>query len=148
MAVGRRLEQSVIAVSIALLFIAFLHRLYTRGGPYLELPATIVDHVGPRPHDTHDALVALPRFRRLIPRGATVTCFRPVNGAQQYDTPNYLAAVGLLPAQHVVPPFAASRDTPKESLAEYVVAIGQPFTHPAYRLLLEFPEGRLYKVVR
>lgn len=125
-----------------------MRRLYTRGGPYLERPETIVDHVGPHKHMTRDALVLLPRVRRLIPRGATVTCFQPVNGAQQYDPLNVLAAVGQLPAQKVLMPFSAGIDTPRQWLVEYVVAIRQPFTHPAYRMIAEFPEGRLYKVER
>lgn len=144
----RIVEKSIVAVSLFLLFIAFIRRLETRGGPYFELPATIVDHVGPGRHENRDALMLLPRVRPLIPRGATVTCFRPVNGRQQYDSTNFLAAVGQLPAQTVLPPFAASLDTPRTSLVDYVVAIREPFIHPAYRLVAEFPEGRLYEVTR
>lgn len=144
----RIVEKSIVAASIALLFVAFLYRLTTRGGPYFELPRTIVDHVGPGRHETRDALVLLPRVRRLIPKGATVTCFRPVDGKEQYDATNFLTAVGQLPEQKVLPPFTAALDTPRSSLVNYVIAIRQPFTHPAYRVIAEFPEGRLYEVVR
>ena len=57
--------------------IAFVNRLYTRGGPYFARPVTIVDHVGPQKHETRDALILLPKVRPLLPRGAHVTCFEP-----------------------------------------------------------------------
>jgi hypothetical protein len=142
------LEKTLIAIATLVLLAAFLHRLYTRGGPYFQRPVTIVDHVGPVQHETRDALVLLPRLRPLLPRGAEVTCFRPVEGQERYDMPNYFAAVGQLPQQTVLPPFVAGLTVPREQLNEYVIAVGEPFTHPAYRVIAEFPEGRLYKVVR
>jgi len=92
--------------------------------------------------------MVLPRIRPLLPRGAQVTCFRPINGEQNYDLPNFFTAVGQLPDQMVQPPFFAARDAPATSLVEYVIAIRDPFTHPAYHVVAEFPEGRLYKVRR
>jgi hypothetical protein len=143
-----RIEKAILGLATLILLIAFIHRLYTRGGPYFQLPETIVDHVGPNQHETRDALMVLPRIRPLLPRGAQVTCFRPINGDQNYDVPNYFAAVGQLPDQIVQPPFFAAQDVPTTSLIEYVIAIRTPFTHPAYHLVAEFPEGRLYKVTR
>jgi hypothetical protein len=144
----RTAEKAIVAVATLILLIAFVNRLYTRGGPYFQLPETIVDHVGPNKHETRDALKVLPKIRPLLPRGAQVTCFRPINGAQSYDTPNFLTAVGQLPDQIVQPPFLAALDTPTASLVDYVIAIRDPFTHPAYRVVAEFPEARLYKVTR
>jgi hypothetical protein len=141
-------EKVIVAVAALILLIAFIHRLYTRGGPYFAPPATIVDHVGPNKHETRDALLLLPKVRPLLPRGAQVTCFRPVNGAQNYDMPNFFAAVGQLPNQAVLPPFVASLGSNRAELVEYVIAVRDPFTHPAYRVVAEFPEGRLYRVVR
>ena len=129
-------ERSIVAVATFILFIAFIHRLYTRGGPYFEHPATIVDHVGPGKHETRDALVLLPKVRPLLPRGAKVTCFLPHYGEPLYNVPIFFAAVGQLPDQIVLPPGSAS---------EYVIAIKYPYIHPPYRLVAEFPEGRLYK---
>ena len=130
----RRIQTVIVAAATLILLIAFVNRLYTRGGPYFERPATIVDHVGPNKHETRDALVLLPKVRRLLPRGAHVTCFEPGNT----DTmPDFFAAVGQLPQQIVV--------SPNGDLPEYVIAIRKPFDNSAYRLIAEFPEGRLYK---
>jgi hypothetical protein len=93
--------------------------------------------------------VLLPKVRPLLPRGAEVTCFRPVDGwAPEEDTANFFTAVGLLPNQSVVPPFTAMQTTPLPNLVEYVVAVRDPFTHADYKAIAEFPEGRLYKVQR
>jgi hypothetical protein len=50
--------------------------------------------------------------------------------------------------QKVLPPFVAGLTIARHALVEYVIAIREPFTHPYYRVVAEFPEGRLYKVVR
>ncbi len=144
-----QIEKAILSIATLVLLAAFIHRLYTRGAPYFEPPLTIVDHVGPGRHETRDALTLLPRIRPLLPRSAQVTCFRPNGlGEQNYDMPNYFAAVGQLPDQTVLPPFVAGVDVPRPSLVEYVIAVREPFTHPAYRVIAEFPEGRLYKVER
>ena len=144
-----RVERAVLAVLALLLTAALAGRLYTRGGPYFERPATIVDHVGPGKHEVRDALVLLPKVRPLLPRGAEVTCFRPVDGwAPEGDTPNFFAAVGQLPYQNVMPPFTAMIGTPRPNLVEWVVAVREPFTHPDYKEVAAFPEGRLYRVQR
>lgn len=142
-----RAEQIAILLGALLLLAAFLVRLGTRGGPYFERPQTIVDHVGPDKHETRDTLILLPKVAPLIPRSAIVTCFRPYWGQMQNDIPNYFAAVGGLPKHTVWPPFAASLTTPRQELADYVIAVdaNQPFTHPYYHLVATFPEGRLYQ---
>lgn len=146
----RLTEKIIVGAASLILLMAFVHRLYTRGGPYFAPAKTIVDHVGPGKHETRDALVLLPRVRPLIPRGAEVTCFRPLpNGeSDPNDMADYMTAVGQLPHQSVLPPFTAMNDVRRESLVEYVVAIWRPFTNPAYRVVAEFPEGRLYRVER
>jgi len=130
----RRIQTVIVAAATVILLIAFVNRLYTRGGPYFARPETIVDQVGPNKHETRDALVLLPKVRRLLPRGARVTCFEPGNA----DTmPDFFAAVGQLPQQIVV--------SPNGVLPEYVIAIRKPLDNSAYRVIAEFPEGRLYK---
>ena len=141
-------EKAIVTGATLILLVAFAHRLYTRGGPYFTVPPTIVDHVGPNKHETRDALLLLPRVRAMLPRGALVTCFRPVNGEQHDDMPNFFAAVGQLPDQTVLPPFVASLGSNPSDLVEWVIAVRDPFTHPAYRVVAEFPEGRLYRVMR
>lgn len=130
----RRSEKWIVAVATLILLIAFVNRLYTRGGPYFTRPETIVDHVGPNKHETRDALVLLPKVRPLLPRGARVTCFEPGNA----DTmPDFFTAVGQLPQQVVI--------APNDGMPEYVIAIRKPLDNSAYRMIAEFPEGRLYK---
>lgn len=142
------IEKTILAAATLVLFAAFINRLYTRGGPYAEQPQTIVDHVGPTKHETRDALILLPRIRPLLPSGAQLTCFRPVDGSEHYDMANFFTAVGQLPDQTVLPPFVAGLTVAPADRVEYVIAIREPFTHPAYRVVAEFPEGRLYRVVR
>jgi hypothetical protein len=127
-------EKLIVAIATLMLLIAFVHRLYTRGGPYFARPETIVDHVGPQKHETRDALVLLPKVRPLLPRGARVTCLEP--GSSDLS-PAFFAAIGQLPQQNVVSPYG--------TLPEYVIAVGKPFDNPEYRVIAEFPEGRLYK---
>ena len=130
----RPIQTVIVAAATVILLIAFVHRLYTRGGPYFARPETIVDHVGPYKHDTRDALILLPKVRPLLPRGARVTCLEP---GSNDNSPAFFAAIGQLPQQSVVSPFG--------ELPEYVIAVGKPFDNPDYRVIAQFPEGRLYK---
>ena len=139
----------VTIAACALLLIALLNVLYERGGPYRHRPATIVEHVFRDKHDARDALLALPLIRPLLPRGAKVACFRPDgNGKWQWDVPVFHTAIGALPHQVVVAPFAAGDDIPRANMADYVIAVDGAFTNPAYRLVAEFPTARLYQVMR
>ena len=144
----RSADLYVIGAATLLLAAALLVRLHSRGGSYLARPLTIVDHTGPIKHDTADALRLLPRVEPLLGRGVTVTCFRPHDGQQQFDMANYFAAVGALPRQQVWPPFTASADMKCKEVVDYVVAVGEPFVHPCFAQIAEFPEGRLYQALR
>jgi hypothetical protein len=146
---SRSAAQRVVVYTAAVLLAAALgRRLVTRGGPYFPVPRTIVDHVGPNQHETRDALIVLPRAAKVIPDGKEVTCFRPIGGQEQYDSANYLTAVGMLPRHQILPPFTAGLLTPRAQLVEYVIAIRDPFDHPAYVPIAEWPEGRVYQVRR
>ena len=143
----------IITLSVLLLTAAAVARLALRGGPYFEIPQTVMDHVDrlDAPYvvnPTRVPLAVIPRLARFIPRGADVTCFRPAFGREQYDAPSFLTAIGQLPRNHVLPPFAVTLHTPREQLTEYVIAIDEPFQHPAYKLIAQVPHGRLYKVER
>lgn len=143
-----RLQRIVVWAAAALLSAATIALFGARGGPWMARPATIVEHVTPYEHETRDLVLLAPKVETLIPRGAAVTVFRPRGGRAHDDHANYLAGVGLFPRQNVLPPFIASRETRREDLAEWVIAVGDPFEHPHYRLIAEFPEGRLYRVDR
>lgn len=141
-------QRTVVYVAAVLLAAALARRLITRGGPYFRSARTVVEHVGPGQHETRDALIVLPRAAKLIPPGSDVTCFRPIGGMENYDSANYLTAVGMLPRHHVLPPFTAGLLTPRGQLVEYVIAIRDPLDHPAYVPIAEWPEGRVYRVQR
>jgi hypothetical protein len=145
---SERIETAVFTTAVVLLLAAMLWRYAERRPPYFAAPATVVDHVERFEHETHDVLLLIPKIAPLLPRGAEVTCFRPKDGQQHPDSPNYLTAVGLLPQQSVFPPFTAANELPREQLIEWVIAVREPFQHPAYRLVASFPEGALYRVQR
>jgi hypothetical protein len=142
------MKDRVALIASAVLLIALVWIVYDRGGPYFERPLTVVDHEFRTKIDLRDPLIVLPQVRPLLPRGAKVACFRPLNGKWQDDTASFHTAVAALPQQLVVPAYAASEDIPRQNMADYVVAIDEPFTNPAYRLEAQFPAGRLYKVMR
>jgi hypothetical protein len=131
-----------------LLTVALVARLGSRGGPYFEWPATLMEHVGPGKHETRDALTLLPKIRDRVPRGATITCVRPIGAGvtDPDDMPDYLVAIGQLPHHRVVPPFFAMLTVPRRALPRFVVAVGPKFDHPYYHLVAEYPEGRLYEL--
>ena len=142
-----------VSIAVLLLTAATIVRLAARGGPYFQIPQTVMDHVDrlDAPYvvnPTRTPLAVIPKLARFIPRRTEVTCFRPVFGREQYDVPSFLTAIGQLPRNRVLPPFAVSLDTPREQLTEYVIAIDEPFTHPSYRLIAQVPRGRLYRVDR
>ncbi len=143
-----RRESLVIFASVVALSACMIARYVERRPPFFSRPETIVDHVDRRVHDNRDLLVLMPKIEPLIPRNVEVTCFRPKAGQQHDDGPNYLAAVGLLPHRSVLPPFTAAADLPVDQLVEYVIAIRDPFSHPAYRVVASYPEGTLYRVNR
>jgi hypothetical protein len=140
--------RGVVWTASALLVIATLQRYAVRRPPYFAAPRTVFQHVDVRQHPLHGVLVLLPQVEPLIPRGSDVTVFHPKNGETQNDHDTYLTAVGLLPHHNVLPPFTAGPDVPPEQLIEWVVAVGEPFTHPRYAPVAGFPNGWLYRVRR
>lgn len=116
--------------------------LYFRGGPYFDVPRTVFDHVAPGGYLSRDAILVGRSVEQIVPRGASLTVVNPEE-APRYDITLYLTASGVLPRHHVVPP---SLD--HDPLPDFVIALGKPLQHDRYRLVREFPEGRLYAVQR
>lgn len=147
-AIRARLETAVLVTAVVVLGAATLRSYVERRPPWFEVPATFVEHVDRREHATRDAVLLLPKVEKFLPRGAEVTCFRPVAGAAADDSADFLTAVGMLPHQNVLPPFTANTALPKDQLIEYVIAVRDPFLHPYYVPVVSFPEGTLYRVWR
>ncbi|HVS32596.1 MAG TPA: hypothetical protein VMS98_14220 [Thermoanaerobaculia bacterium] len=129
-----------------LLLIALVVRFYSLGGPFLERPETIYDHVWPTRHPTVDAILAVRGARPFLPPGAEVTIIRP-SILPEWEPTDFATAVGLLPEHRVVLPHSVARNGP-----DYVIAIGRPlsaraliFVHPRYRLIAGFRGGALYR---
>ena len=139
------LRSAIIYLSALLLAGALVIRFYKLGGPFFVAPVTVQDHVWPVFFPSRDVLVLARRAESILPRGATVTAIQP-SQAPNYDVTLYLAAAGMMPRHHLVPPkLAASDGVP---LPRFVLAVREPFEHPSYRLLQELPEGRIYEVTR
>jgi hypothetical protein len=137
----------IILLTSLLLAAALVHRFYTLGGPYFVAPVTVQDHVWPQPFPSRDVLVLAAKAERLLPRGETVTAIEPAQ-APNYDVTLYLAAAGVMPRHHLLPPKFDAKLDGGTALPRYVLAVREPFAHPSYRLLRELPEGRIYEVIR
>jgi len=121
--------------------VLLVRQLFSRGGPYFEIPETVYDHVSPgSPPLNRQAIVISRRIEPLLPRGASVTVIAPAL-APNYDVTHYLTASGFLPHQHVVHPTLGVG----EQWPDYIIALGRPLDHPGYRLVREYAEGRLYQ---
>jgi hypothetical protein len=139
---SREAAQQIVAWCGALLLCAALvDRYIDRRPPYFAIPLTVFDHVDVRKHELRDALIALPEADPLLPRGAQVTAFRPKNGQAWNDDAVYLTAVGMLPRQSVIPPWAVL----DRGGVEYVIAIGGPFDNPGYDAVAGVRGGWIYK---
>ena len=139
----RSRARTVIIYAASVIFAAALmQRFYKLGGPYFRPPLTVQDHVAPTPYPSRDVILLAQRAAELIPRGATVTAIEPAQ-APEYDVTLWLTAVGMMPRHRVVPPDFAAGAPPR-----FVLAVREPFANPAYRLMSELPEGRIYEAVR
>jgi hypothetical protein len=131
-----RLRSVVIYSAAAIFAVALVHRFRELGGPYFALPETIQDHVAAVPYPSRDAIVMSGRAAVLLPRRATVAVIMP-SQAPNHDPTLSFVAVGMMPHQKIVGTDLGARP-------QYVIAIREPLTHPAYRLLRAFPEGNIY----
>jgi hypothetical protein len=138
---GERAQRIVAGCGALLLCAALAHRYAVRRPPYFAAPATVLDHVDVVKHELRDALVVIPQAEPLLPRGAEVTAFRPRDGQAWNDDAVYLTAVGLLPRQSVLPPWAVA----DRGGVAYVIAVGQPFQDPSYVPIAGLRGGWLYR---
>jgi hypothetical protein len=128
------------ALVLTLLLVRDLVRL---GGPYFEIPETIYDRVPGAPHLSRQAIVMTRHAEPLMPRGASLTVIAPAEG-KNFDATHYMTADGHLPHHRVLHP-SLEEGYP---WPDFVIALGSPLEHRGYRLVREFPEGRLYAAIR
>lgn len=129
-------RNAIVCAAAILLAAALIHRFHRLGGPYFEIPETLYDHVSKTRHQTVDSILLARRSAPFLPRGATVTMFRP---SQRDDTSHFHTAVGLLHYQRVLAPPKSAQGT-----TDFVITVREPFHDPAYRVVARFPEGNLY----
>ena len=135
----------VIGVATIALNAMLVAKMADRGRPYFETPRTIADHTIDPQDPPRLALTFLPQLSKVIPLGATVAVFKPVNGKVN-DDGAFFVATGLLPRHQIVPPLMASDAVEARDRAEWVAAITDPLDNPNYELVATYPEGRLYKL--
>ena len=135
-----RARAAIIYAAAALFAAALLHRFYALGGPYFTRPLTVQDHVAKDPYPSRDMILLASRAAEIIPRGATVTALQP-SLAPHFDVTHWMTAFGMMPRHRVIAP--EFFDGP---LPQYVLAVREPFIHKRYRLISEFPDGRIYEV--
>jgi hypothetical protein len=133
------------AVVLTLLLVRHLRGL---GGPYFEIPETIYDRVQGAPHLSRQAIVMSRHAAPLMPRGSSLTVIAPAPDmsfdGNNFDVTLYMTADAQLPYHRVLHPSLAEG----ESWPDFVIALGSPLQHRGYRLVREFPEGRLYAAIR
>ncbi|HSP35402.1 MAG TPA: hypothetical protein VLU46_13895 [Thermoanaerobaculia bacterium] len=120
----------------AIFLVALLGVFGERRGPFFAKPATVYDHVSRDRHPTVNDILLFREAEPMIPHGATVMVIKPSEKPND-DTTHIDTAAGLLPYQRLVAPSERTR-------ADYVIAIRDPFGDPHYRVVAEFPEGKLY----
>jgi len=128
------------ALVLTLLLVRHLRGL---GGPYFEIPETIYDRVPGAPHLSRQAIVMSRHAAPLMPRGSSLTVIAPALG-EHFDVTHYMTADAQLPYHRVLHPALAEG----EKWPDFVIALGSPLHHRGYRLVREFPEGRLYAAIR
>lgn len=137
-------RRAVACIAAVVLLAALVARFRWLGGPYFDVfPPTVQDHVWPTRFLSADAILLCERAAPLMPRGAEVTVLAP-REAPNYDQTHWILAVAMLPLQIPVP--QKLEGTTRQTLPDYVIAIGDPLPHPSYRLVAQFPEGALYTV--
>lgn len=133
------MRRAVIYAAAAIFAAALVHRYYSLGGPYFAFPETVSQHVAPEPFASDYAIRLVRKAEPLLPRGASVTAFQP--SMQRTDLSVPLTAAGLLPRHQVLWPDLSFRP-------DYVLAVREPLDAPEYRLIAEFPEGKVYRRIR
>jgi hypothetical protein len=133
------------AIVLTLLLVRHLRGL---GGPYFEIPDTIYDRVPGAPHLSRQAIVMSRHAAPFMPRGSSVTVIAPTPDmsfdGKNFDATHYMTADAQLPHHRVLHPTLAE----EEQWPDFVIALGGPLHHRGYRLVREFPEGRLYAAIR
>lgn len=109
----------------------------------LRAPRTPYDASDPT---TAASFILLQRADGLIPRGASVVV-RSGSPDPNADTYLHRFAVALLPGRRIVPAalWGVASDPRDLANAQYEILVGRPASPPSDQLLLEIPEGTVWR---
>ncbi len=120
----------------ALLFVGIAaQEHFARGGP--RLARTIASGSSTSPKTAEDTLLLYEHASAAIPRGATITAFRPQNRAD--DKQVLRVSHGQLPYHRVIP---------QSEAADFIVTLGAPLGDPRYELIHANAAGAIWKRTR
>jgi hypothetical protein len=119
-----------------LLFVGIAAREHlARGGP--GAARTIASGSSTSPRTAEDTMLLYEDASRIVPRGATITAFKPLNRAE--DKQVLRVSHGQLPYHRVVP---------QTDPADFVITLGAPIGDPRYELVHANAAGAVWKRLR
>ena len=127
---------NVTACFFALLFTAIAAREhFARGGPHLA--RTIASGSSNSPKSAEETLLLFEYATNNVPRGATITVFKPQNRADDKQVLRF--SHGQLPYHRVVP----QTESP-----DFIITLGAPLTDDRYVLIHAADAGAIWKRTR
>jgi len=130
----RLLSLTAILFSVAFLVIAAREHL-AHGGPMLA--RTISSRSSNNPKGAEETLLLYEHASKTIPRGATITVFKPNNRAD--DKQVLRVSHGQLPFHRVVP---------QDTSPDFIITLGGKLDDTRYERMYESPAGAIWKRVR
>jgi hypothetical protein len=108
---------------------------FARGGP--QRARTIASHSSNSPKSAEDTLLLFEEATRSVPRGATITVFKPNNRADDQQVLRF--SHGQLPYHRVVP---------QSESPDFIVTLGAPLNDPRYEPLSSNDAGTIWRRTR
>lgn len=132
----RRRLPVIVAWTGSLLFVGILAREhFARGGP--ALARTIASNSSNSPKGAEDTLLLFEEATRVVPRGATITVFKPQNRADDMQVLRF--SHGQLPHHRVVP---------QNEPADFIITLDAPLDDPRYEQLAKNDAGIIWRRTR
>jgi hypothetical protein len=132
----RRRVPVIVAWLGSLLFVSIAAREhFARGGP--QLARTIASNSSNSPKSAEDTLLLFAEASRIVPRGATITVFKPQNRADDMQVLRF--SHGQLPYHRVVP---------QSETADFIITLGAPLDDGRYEQLAHNDAGMIWRRTR
>lgn len=108
---------------------------FARGGP--QRARTIASHSSNSPKSAEDTLLLFAEATKVVPRGATITVFKPQNRGDDQQVLRF--SHGQLPYHRVVP----QSETP-----DFIITLGAPLADGRYEQIAANDAGILWRRTR